>query len=126
MYGIILLEKKPVWSYSKDIPEEPLFVYFENKPVYVKMIIDDGKPLLISSVAPLSLKLGMAVFYIIKKRIDDNNGNWRSVFIGADGRPYKWMFYNKSFGMKTYFNPDETLIENKIKSKTVIIAKRIE
>lgn len=120
-------EQKPAWSYSSDIPEQPLFVYLENKPVRVELLIENESPLMINSVAPLSLKLGMAVFYILKKEAEVNAGQWRQLFMDDNGKPYKWVFYTKTLGIiKTFFNPEETLIENKIRSNAVIIAKRVE
>jgi hypothetical protein len=125
-YNFILSKHKPSWVYSKDMPDEPLFVYLENKPVRVKMLIDDHAPVVISSVAPLSLKLGMAMFYIIKKEVQDSGGKWRAVFLGEDEQSHKWIFYTRNFFKKTYFNPEDTLFENKIRSNTLIIAKRLD
>ena len=122
-----LTADRPVWSYSKDIPESPVFVYLENKPVRVKLLIESLEPVTISASMPLPLKLGLAVFYIIKKDIEENAGQWSRFFIRENGEPYKWLFYTDTGGiMKTYLHPDETVSDNKIRSHTLIIAKRLD
>ena len=116
--------QKQVWFYAKEIPEEPLFVYLENKPVRVKIIIDDIPPFTVLTAAPLTLPLGMAFFYILKK--EDGSRHWLKQFVKEDGRPYGWVFYSTNYGLwKTYFNPEENLHRNGIRSNSLIVAKRI-
>ena len=127
LFHSISSRDKPVWSYSEEIPPEPLFVYLENKPLHVKLYIGDNHPLMISSVAPRTLPVGQAIFYILKKEVEANSVDWHPLFIDENGNPYKWLFYTQTYGfVKTYLNPEETLFENNIRSHALIIAKRIE
>ena len=127
LFHSISSRDKPVWSYSEEIPPEPLFVYLENKPLHVKLHIGDDHPLVISSVAPRTLPVGLAIFYILKKEVEANSVDWHPLFINENGSPYKWLFYTQTYGfVKTYLNPEETLSENNIRSHALIIAKRIE
>lgn len=126
LFHSISSQRKNYWSYSTEIPSEPLFVYLENKPLRVKLLVDNNDSWMILSAAPLTLPLGMAIFYILKKEVEFNSGDWHKLFIDENGMPYKWLFYKKQGLEKIYFKPEETLIENKIKSNTLIVAKRIE
>lgn len=123
LYTVLAITPKAVWQYAAVIPEEAPFVYLENKPLRMRVSAAD-KTEEYTSLAPLSLPLGLAFFYAIKDA--RSRAEWLPYFLNDEGRPYAWVFYNRRFGFwKSYFNPEETLAENRIKAKTVIVAERL-
>jgi hypothetical protein len=116
-------KEKQTWFYSSDIPEKPIFIYLDKKPVRMKLVMDQAKPIVIPSMAPTSLQLGMAFYYIAREY---NTGMPERYFVDEEGKPFGWVFYKERFRLwKQYLNPEETLLENDIKANTVIVAERL-
>jgi len=116
---------KSLWYCSKDIPAKPMFVYLENKPMRFKLITEDHRVQMFEAVAPLQLQIGLVFFYMIKG--EKTSETLDRFFFKDNGRPYGWVFYvPQFFGLrKKYLDPHENLFDHKIKSDTLIIAKRV-
>jgi len=113
---------KQAWYYSTDLPQEPPFVYLENIPVQIKLIKENRKPRLVSSIAPVSLNIGMMFYYAMKEPADSHRPG--SLFVNENGKSHGWIFYISRFGLwKKYLVPGDTLFDNRIKPKQVIVAK---
>jgi hypothetical protein len=116
---------KHLWFYSKEIPPEPIFVYVDNKPLRFKVIKEACRPKMVSCMAPVSLKLGMVFYYSLKEGNEFKKTT--SLFMNATGEPYGWAFYISKYGLfKKWLQPGDTLSESKVRSNTMIVAKRIE
>lgn len=112
------------WVYSAEIPDEPPFVYLEKKPMQILLQLENGAVESRTSMAPLSLPLGMAFFYAVKE--GKSKEEWQTYFVNESGRPCSWVFYKKRLGLwKTYLHPYETLFENRLKSASKLFAERL-
>jgi hypothetical protein len=114
---------KHVWYYSQDTPADSNFVYLENTPVKVEVVIDGTKVSRLKTTVPTTLELGTAIYHLIKTQDPLKNG--RNTFFDEGQSPFGWIFYTKKMLSKSYLTPEETIFENRIKPNTVIYAERI-
>jgi MFS family permease len=124
LFRLVVVGPKPVWRYAKETPDEAPFVYLEKKPFRILVFSGDEIPEEYDAVVPSSLPLGLAFFYTVKH--ERSPEEWRPYFLDKDGRPYAWQFYEKKTGFwKSYLQPNETVSENNIGTRSVIVAERL-
>ena len=112
-----------LWYYRADLPPAPNVVFLENTPIKVKVITAGKANRTISVSSPVQLQLGLAFYYAASA-----NAAGREIsFLDENGQPYGWAFYIERFGIwRKNLDPDETLYDNGVKPKSVIIAECIK
>jgi hypothetical protein len=115
--------EKKVWYYHDDPTFDPSFVYIENIPIALRIIIDGNKAAEIKGAMPVALELGMAVSHLVLKKDPLQKG--LGSFYDHGMKPYGWIFYTKKIRKKQYLDPEETISGNGVKTNTIIYAERI-
>lgn len=128
IYMEIPLEIHNVWkySYNEDLSSFELMDY--NKLMVMEMEIfkqvDDISPSKVKAKAPDNMPFGVW----FQKFLTDYNVKFpRTPIDVMDEKPYGWIFYIKRsfFHPRRYIDYEKTIVENKIKEKYTIIAKRV-
>jgi|GEM_PF-6472523 len=111
-----------LWYYRPDLPPAPKVVYLENTPIKIKVITAGKASKKISVSTPVQIQLGLAFYYAALGHAAGKEFS----FLDEDGQPYGWAFYIERFGFwRKNLDPDETLYDNGVKPKSVIIAECI-
>ncbi len=129
-YINIPLEVYKIWSYNKETDELKSEYLDPEKIIVVELElfkqVSDTEPLNIKAKASDNIPFGIW----FKVLIDDyNKKSPQSPIIYSDyNDSYGWIFYVNSsiLGRKKYIDPDLSFVENNIKEKKVIIAKRVQ
>lgn len=122
-FNAIPKSEKDTWYYSKDIPPPSNISYIENTKVKLRIVVDEAKTVNLVTSLPTTLELEKAIYYVISENDPFHDGE--GTFFKTNDEPYGWVFYTRNLFSKTYFVPDNTLFENRIKPNTVIYAERI-
>ena len=111
-----------LWFYQANLPPAPKVVFLDNTPVKMKVITAGGSVQKISVSSPAQIQLGLAFYYAAASQ-----GAGKDIMlVDENGQPYGWAFYTMRFGFwKKNFDPNETLYDNGVKPKSVIVAECI-
>lgn len=116
--------EKQVWYYYEDPSFNPSFLYIENIPVNLKIVIDEKNAAQIKGSIPVALKLSRASSQLMLTNDPLKKG--LGTFYNPGMQPYGWVFYTKKMRKPRYLDPEETVGGNEIKPNTTIYAERID
>jgi hypothetical protein len=77
--------------------------------------------------APSHMVFGRLFYYFLND-YNERHKEGPIEFLDSEQHPYGWVFHHKTnwFGRKRYIDPDQIIIDNRIKENSVIICKRIK
>lgn len=118
-----------IWKYSeKDLPIFESIDYNKLMVIEVEIFknVGDTNPTKIKAKTPDNLAYGLW----FQKFLHDYNLKFplAPIQTGEEGKAFGWIFYYKQsfFHFRKYIDPDQTITENKIKEKFIIVAKRVK
>ncbi len=128
-YMDIPTEIYKIWRYSdKDLPIFESIDYNKLMVIEVEIYknVGDTNPTKIKAKTPDNITYGMW----FQKFLHDYNLKFPTAPIQTnDGsKAFGWIFYYKQsfFHFRKYIDPDQTIVENKIQEKFIIVAKRVQ
>ena len=131
----ILIPRRRIrtWECPTDLEVPNPSKYELQKPFVVSFFMrknaDDKKAKNYTVIAPREMPFGKLMFYFIKEYNTKNSEDPIQYTNRDINTPHEWVFYFKPkwyFPFIRYIDPELTVLENKLKEKSVIECRRVE